>query len=199
MAQSPTWRRRRTVSAVTPLGQGSSGTSSAAPSSEGASGPRSAPGLDALLHPLPIVAVGVLLVNDHVLKSSFPGLISGKLSGIAVLVLLPFVLLAAWDVARSVWPRLPAIGPRLVIGAVVVTMASYVAIEVVPFAADVYRVGLGLAQWPFRALLAVLSGGSAPGVAPVQLWSDPTDLLVVPAALVVLVTGPFSQRRRQDG
>lgn len=162
-----------------------------------ASAPRAAPGLDALLHPLPMAALALLVVNDHVLKPNAPGLLSGKLSGIAVLVLLPFVLLAAWEVVRLVRPRLPVIGERLVLGSVLVTMASYVAIEVLPVAADLYRVGLGVGQWPFRAAAALLAGAPIPAVAPVQLWSDPTDLLVVPAALVVLVVGPWSRRPRR--
>lgn len=161
-----------------------------------ASAPGAAPGLDALLHPLPIAALALLVVNDHVLKPSYPGLVPGKLSGVAVLVLLPFMLLAAWEVVRLARPRLPAIGPRLVLGSVVVTIASYVAIEVVPVAADLYRVGLGIAQWPFRAAAALIAGTPVPAVAPVQLWSDPSDLLVMPIALVVLIVGPWSRRAR---
>ena len=44
---------------------------------------------DALLHPVALLSIAVLILNDHVLKPSLPGLVSGKLSGIAVLVLLP--------------------------------------------------------------------------------------------------------------
>jgi hypothetical protein len=165
----------------------------ASPSARGAV-PRLAPALDSLVHPMPLATLAVLLVNDHVLKPTYPSLLTGKLSGAAVLVLLPFVLLAAWDLVRLVRPGLPAVGPRLVVSSVVVTMVSYVAIEVVPFASDLYRMGLGLAQWPFRALLAMAGSAPVPAVAPVQLWSDPSDLLIVPVSLVVLAVGPLALR-----
>ena len=156
--------------------------------------PREAPGLDALVHPLPLAALAVLVVNDHLLKPNVPSLLTGKLSGVAVLVLLPFVLLAAWDLARLVAPRLPRIGRRLAVASVAVTMAGYVAIEVVPVVGDAYRVGLGAAQWSAGAVLALVTAGPVPALAPVLLWRDVTDLLVVPAALVVLVVGPWSLR-----
>jgi hypothetical protein len=165
----------------------------------GRGSPRVAPGLDALIHPLPLAALAVLLVNDHLLKPNVPSLLTGKLSGIAVLVLLPFVLLAAWEVARFIRPSFAAIGRRLVIGSVVVTVLSYVGIEIVPFAADVYRVGLGAAQWPVRALASALAGEAMPALAPVLLTSDVTDLFVTPIALGVLVIGPWSLRKVSEG
>ena len=153
---------------------------------------RHAPGLDALLHPLPLMALALLLVNDHVLKPNVPSFLTGKLSDVAVLLLLPFVFLAVWEVGRLRWPRLAAIGPRLVVASVVSTMGIYVAIEMVPFVSDLYRVGLGLAQWPVRAFVSAVASEPAPALAPVLLTSDITDLLMVPVALVVLVVGPWS-------
>ena len=43
-------------------------------------------------HPVTVAAVVVLLVNDHVLKAAYPGWVTGKLSDVAGLVVLPPVL-----------------------------------------------------------------------------------------------------------
>ncbi len=45
-----------------------------------------------LVHPVTIAALVLLLVNDHVLKAAAPGLLTGKLSDVAGLVMTPPVL-----------------------------------------------------------------------------------------------------------
>jgi hypothetical protein len=50
-------------------------------------------------HPLCLTAVGVLLVNDHLLKAAWPGVLTGKLSDVAWLVVAPVVTAAL--LARS--------------------------------------------------------------------------------------------------
>src|SRR5690606_8292496 len=44
---------------------------------------------DGLLHPAPLAAIGLLLLNDHWLKAAFPGSITGKLSDFAGLAFFP--------------------------------------------------------------------------------------------------------------
>lgn len=155
--------------------------------------PRPAPSLDSLLHPLPLSALALMIVNDHVLKPNHPGWWSGKLSDIAVMALLPFLLLALWDVMRLQVARLRPPDVRMAVVAVIVSMIIFTIIEVVPLGADVYRWGLGGAQWPFRALSAAIASQPIPDLAPVQLTSDPSDLLTLPAALAVLVVRPWSE------
>ena len=157
--------------------------------------PRSAPSLDALLDPVPLAALALLLVNDHVLKASHPGWLSGKLSDVAGLVLLPFVLLAAWDLVRLVRPGLPAAGPRAALLCMISVMVAFTAVEIVPLGSELYRVGLGGAQWPFRALAALGASEPVPGLAPVQLTSDLSDLLTLPAAMAVLAVRPWRAGR----
>nr|WP_062336485.1 hypothetical protein [Herbidospora sakaeratensis] len=43
-------------------------------------------------HPLTVLALVVLVVNDHLLKHTWPGVVTGKLSDVAGLILLPAVL-----------------------------------------------------------------------------------------------------------
>ena len=156
-----------------------------------AASPRPAPALDALVQPVPLAALTLLLLNDHVLKASFPGWPTGKLSDVAGMVLLPFVLLAGWELVRIARPGLRAAGPRLAVASVIVAVAAFTAIEVVPIGSDLYRSGLGGVQPPFRALAALVGSEALPGFAPVQVTSDLSDLLTLPAALVVLAVRPW--------
>ena len=50
--------------------------------------------LRALKHPATIISMGVLLLNDHVLKAQVPSALTGKLSDFAGLFFFPFVVMA---------------------------------------------------------------------------------------------------------
>jgi hypothetical protein len=156
--------------------------------------PAPAPALDSLVHPVPLAAFAVLVVNDHVLKVNHPGWLSGKLSDFAVMVLLPFLLLAAWDAVRLVRPTLPSAGPKMAVASVVLSVVAFTAIQLSPLGAELYRWGLGGAQWPFRALAALTASQPLPGLAPVALTSDVSDLISLPAALALLVVRPWLRR-----
>ena len=54
--------------------------------------PRSWPAMREFFGPLPLAAVALLAVNDHVLKARWPGLVTGKLSDVAGCFLLPLFL-----------------------------------------------------------------------------------------------------------
>jgi hypothetical protein len=56
---------------------------------------------DGLLHPYPLVAILVLIVNDHWLKGLWPGPVTGKLSDMAGLAFFPLVPLGCWEVALA--------------------------------------------------------------------------------------------------
>jgi len=160
--------------------------------------PRSAPCLDALVHPVPLAAVMMLLWNDHVFKITNPGWLSGKLSDIAGLIVVPFVLLAAWDLMRLARPGLPAAGLRLAVASVAVVVLAFATVEVMPLGSDIYRMALAGTQWPFRALTAFVTSEPLPGLAPVQVTSDLSDLLALPAALIVLAVRPWSGQRTRE-
>jgi hypothetical protein len=155
---------------------------------------RPAPALDSLVHPVPLAALTLMLLNDHVLKASDPGWLTGKLSDVAGLMLLPFVLLAGWDLVRLIRPSLPASGPRLAVASATLAVILFTAMKVVPLGSDLYRLGLGGVQWPFRALVAWVASEPSPSYAQVHLTSDPSDLLTLPVALAVLAVRPWSKR-----
>jgi hypothetical protein len=69
-----------------------------------------------LLHPLPLAAIALTAVNDHLLKGNgaLPDWLTGKLSDFAGLFFFPIALVAAFEaVARGRWSRMQAVLPAL--------------------------------------------------------------------------------------
>ncbi|HEX5061520.1 MAG TPA: hypothetical protein VFV99_19265 [Kofleriaceae bacterium] len=136
-----------------------------------------------LMHPISLGAIALLVINDHVLKHVAPGVITGKLSDFAGLVFFPLLLAAAAEHAGI------RRGIQTVIVAAIATAAAFAAIKLSASAAEIYRNGLGVLQWPFRAARAMLLGESVPSVGRVAHVVDATDLVAlvalgVPIALV---------------
>ena len=117
--------------------------------------------------PLPLLAVGLMVLNDRVLKPRLHNALSGKLSDIAVCFFLPLFVSA---LLGFVWKRHPR--ARIVVGAAIAGL-FYVAQET----------WKGFEQ----AFLAVLRVVGAPlGLEHFALWSDASDLwalLMVPLAV----------------
>lgn len=150
---------------------------------------------DGLLHPVVLMAIGILLVNDHVLKSAWPGAVTGKLSDIAGLVFFPLLLQAVWELAAAAVGRRHLASRMVLLIAVVVTAVVFSAVQLVPLAAQAYSVGLGVAQWAIGSVpIATLGGGFGHPV-PVAVTPDATDLLALPAVLVPLSVGLGRSRR----
>jgi hypothetical protein len=147
---------------------------------------------EGLLHPIPLVAMGLFALNDHVLKALHPGFWSGKLSDLAGLVFFPLLLQGFWEGASALAGRRAA--PRFRAWGVCagVTALIFAAIQVHPEAAEAWRTGLGLAQWPFRAMWALSQGANLPIPTPVQHTMDPTDLWALP----FLLLGGWAARTR---
>ncbi len=116
------------------------------------------PALAWLAHPITIVGLIVLLVNDHLLKTAWPGLVTGKLSDVAGLILAPpllatLILLAA----RRAPAQVVALSSLTVVG------LTFAVVKALPAAA-----GLASQAW------SVLNGPSI-------VRADATDLLALPA------------------
>jgi hypothetical protein len=82
-----------------------------------------------IARPLPVAAVAILALNDHVLKRAWPGFVTGKLSDVAGLFFFP-VLIAT--LVRVVAPRAQA--SRVAIGSSVATAIVFSAIKIAPLA-----------------------------------------------------------------
>lgn len=134
-----------------------------------------------MAQPVPLATLLVLALNDQVLKTAWPGPLTGILSDVAGMVVVPLALQAAWEVLA--WLRGTWHGPRqsVLAVAIVVVALAFVAVQIWPPATDAYRVGLGLAQWPLRAAIALIGGVPVPDPSPVITVGDAGDLLALPA------------------
>jgi hypothetical protein len=144
---------------------------------------------DGLLHPVFAGAVALLLVNDHLLKSAFPGLISGKLSDVAGLVFFPMLMVATWEVLAGVMRRWR--GPRSLplIVAIIATAFVFVAIKVSSEGSSLFAEVLGRMQWFGASLGSWAVGGPTPRLSSVPAVRDPTDMAALIALLAALVFG----------
>lgn len=144
---------------------------------------------DGLLHPIVAAAVAVLLVNDHVLKAAFPGLVTGKLSDLAGLLFFPLLIVAAWEVLASLsrpWGG-PRLGPLVV--ATFATASVFAAVKLSTEGAFLYAESLGWMQWIGATLVASVIDGPTPRLYPVAIVRDPTDLVALVAVLAALAIG----------
>ncbi len=131
-------------------------------------------GLAALVHPIALTALAVWIVNDHYLKRVHAGALSGKLSDVACLIVVPLLAVAAIELVRGTSNRATWIACIAGTGFVMAT------INLFDSAAFLYRWGLGIAHWPLRVVLS----GELVSIHPARLTMDPTDLLTLPALLV---------------
>ena len=141
---------------------------------------------DMLLGLVPLAAIAVLVLNDHLLKAAWPGALTGKLSDVAGLVFFPFVLVGMWQLGG---PRLgrPAAGGFIsAVVAICATGIVFALVKTTTGAGDLYRGGLALLQWPFAAVASVLVGDPVPAIGRVALVADPSDLVALPALAVPL-------------
>ena len=130
------------------------------------------PALAWLGHPVTVLSLIVLVLNDHVFKAAFPGLVTGKLSDVAGLVLAPPL------VAVLVTLFVPRLRPRVVAAlALILVGAGFAVVKV-----DGYAATFASQMW------SVVSG-------PSLIRADPTDLLTLPALALAAWTW---RRARRD-
>lgn len=115
--------------------------------------------------PLPLLAVAAMAANDFWLKRAAPGLVSGKLSDVAICFFLPLYISALLGLVHPGHMRV-----RVLAGAVV-TAALYSALNVSQPVADVFA---RLLTWLGRPL----------GLPPSRAIADAGDLLVLPVVLL---------------
>lgn len=127
-----------------------------------------------LAHPLTVVALAVLLLNDHVLKAAYPGWLTGKLSDVAgLLVAPPLVALLLSATGRGF--RATAVV------AVALTGTLFTLVKISGYAA-----GVASAAWTAVA-------------GPSRVLADPTDLLALPALLLAYHVGMRASRAPAPG
>lgn len=125
-----------------------------------------------LAHPVTVLAVVLLGVNDHLLKLAYPGPLTGKLSDVAGLVVAPPVLAT---VAVLLARRLPA--RTAAYGALLLTGLGFAIVKALPAGA-----ATASAIWS-------LAGG------PSVIVADRTDLLALPALALAGAVAAATRRR----
>jgi hypothetical protein len=112
-----------------------------------------------LKHPLTLASIGLLLLNDHVLKTAMPSALTGKLSDFAGLFFFPFLLAAFLSLPLD---RLRLPSRRTAALAFGLTLLGFTLIKTLPWANALTVAALTrLLGWP------------------VQIARDPTDLLAL--------------------
>jgi hypothetical protein len=136
------------------------------------------------LHPVALLALVTLIVNDQLLKAFWPGVVTGKLSDVAGLVVAPLVLVGLWEIGQWVTGRWRGPSRSVLVVAIVAVGLVFAAIQMWEPASEAYGWALGAGQWPFRAVAAALTGASTPTMSPVVATADAEDLLALPALAV---------------
>jgi hypothetical protein len=150
---------------------------------------------EALLGPAVVPALVVLVVNDHVLKVRWPGIVTGKLSDAAGLVILPVVLVAMIEGIRIVFrSQHPTARGRELALAACLSAAAFTAVKTSAWVAAAYSDALGWVQWPVRSAAALVTGGAPPGHSPVTVLADPSDLLALPAIAIGVLAAQRASR-----
>jgi len=134
---------------------------------------------DLLLHPVVVGALAIWVLNDHVFKPAVASWWTGKLSDAAGLVVFPVFVATAFERFRLGHHR----DVRRTIGlSIVLTVLAFTAVKLTLQGAWLYQAGLGLAQWPWHALVSVVSDRPPPNLRHVALAMDATDLWTLPLA-----------------
>ncbi len=165
------------------------------------------------MHPVALAALGLVILNDRVLKVHHPSAVTGKLSDFAGLVYFPLFVVAAAEGIRWLLRRRPwELGPRSVASVAVATGIAMVLIKTWGPAAEFYRSYLGVVLWPAYVIGDVVQGRGLPEVRQFGLVQDVTDLIALPALLLTIVVArrvmvqtergrgdAVADRERQDG
>ena len=143
-----------------------------------------------VLSPVFLVAVAVLVVNDHFIKVQFPGVISGKLSDVAGLIFFPILLVALAELGALVLPRRPYATSRWFLYASAITAVGYIGVKYIPFGQHLY---LTSNQW-IASVTSPLGSTT-----PLRIVVDPWDLLPLLALLVPVIAGRRWRPIRSQG
>jgi hypothetical protein len=126
------------------------------------------------MHPLVLVAVVVLVVNDWVLKPRFHDWLTGKLSDISGLLFAPIVLSAMIGLALRAARKPGYLTHRRLVACCLATAAGFAGAKLLA---------------PVRETMAALIGHHA------EFYPDWTDLFTLPAVLVAYWIGRDELRR----
>ncbi len=141
---------------------------------------------DFLLAKAFLISLGVILINDLVLKPHFPSVVSGKASDVAGMIFFPLLLVAVCELCSRFLPARPLATPVWFVMGTAFVAVAFVAVKFSELGGDVYQ---GISA-PILAVAGPLSLGTRGAV------SDPWDLLALVFLPLPILVG---RRYRQGG
>ncbi len=152
-----------------------------------------------LLHPITLAALVVLVLNDHLLKSCFPGVVTGKLSDVAGMILAPIVLSAIISAPALELATVEKLGKRRAAWACVIAVALVFSLtKTWAPATRAWEMAFETLRAPIRFVVTHVLARPAYSER-VVLVRDPTDLIALPFGLIaaaILTSSP--QRAAAD-
>jgi hypothetical protein len=135
-------------------------------------------------------------LNDHLFKAWSANPLTGKLSDVAGLAVVPLIPVCVYGLLCAARQR-PTAHHRTVLFTSLITVGGlFAAVNTQPLCSVAYQWAMAFAQWPFRAAVHSLAGQAPPPIAPLGHTLDPTDLLALPA---LLIPWWVAQRSEYDG
>ena len=139
-------------------------------------------------------------VNDHYFKYTYPSFLTGKLSDVTSLACTPILMFVVMLAFRSLYKRFTpsssmtrtlkndvAFFYTLMSLNAILMGGLMVMINLSETWANLYRLGLGYAQWPWVGLWKWSRIGHWPPMPQVILTVDPSDAWTAPAAFISLI------------
>ena len=145
----------------------------------------------ALLHPLSLAAASLWALNDHFWKWRAPSALTGKLSDICGLIVVPLLLVSVLEMRRKLAGRPVSTRPGEVVAACALVGAVFAAVNTIPVAAEAYRTAFAALLFPLRVLT---HAAERPPF--VHHTLDPTDLLALPVLYVAYRLATSRKGRR---
>ena len=137
-----------------------------------------------MLHPVVLLFLGLWLVNDHLLKRLMPGALSGKLSDVACLIVVPVMALTVVELFTSEENHRRRVVCLILAGAF--AAGAMVSINIWTPAARLYEHSMGVLQWPLQVVGNLIHGQAPRAPVAVRLTMDASDAWTAPCAFLPL-------------
>ena len=137
-----------------------------------------------LRHPLTLSMLALWIVNDHVLKDHYGNIVTGKLSDVAGLIVFPLFLFALYEVFVGTERA-----RRALLTSIACAGLFFVGLNTSNAFSEAVCHVLGALQWPFKAVISLITGTGMPSYAPTTATPDLTDLFTLPAMWLAWYVG----------
>lgn len=142
-----------------------------------------------LAHPLVLVSVLTLVLNDHWWKLAYPSFITGKLSDFSGLIFFPLLLQAVVEVAQAIGKHYRGPSQKILLVMIAVTALGFAWVKTTHTGQSAYASVLTVAREPFLAIRRVIVGSSDAWGAEPRTVIDPSDLMALPSLLITYLIG----------